>query len=227
LNVSITRELTVITTDPDPTGHMPVPSLEQMGETVAELSAYPHPLYAVRFDTTADDYNGDDEVRRQVEIGPEADVIGSDILDRPGMHTVMLDIDGPVAALPYQGGGGSAVFLGLTADPFAFRKSSHIEAVSELLVSSGIATAAGWVPTLPGKGEALAFRTTHAVHVVPTSTPGHHHLYVDAPVTLAELLALMNRLVVVNVIERGYADASANRGAAHLRLPWVRKGGVQ
>lgn len=75
--------------------------------------------------------------------------------------------------------------------------------------------------------------TRHAVlldidypaYVVESSTPGHHHVYLDVPNGVAhddymELVALLGR---IGVVEPGYAEVSVKRGHTDLRLPWVRK----
>jgi len=62
-------------------------------------------------------------------------------------------------------------------------------------------------------------------HLVPSSTEGHSHLYIDVPGGVKhedymELVALLGR---IGVIEDGYAAVSLRRGFTDLRLPWVAK----
>lgn len=61
-------------------------------------------------------------------------------------------------------------------------------------------------------------------HLEPSSTPGHHHLYIDTFITWEQYERLLDALVECKVIEPGYAAASIRRKATHLRLPWVKKG---
>lgn len=61
---------------------------------------------------------------------------------------------------------------------------------------------------------------------VPSSTPGHGHLLINAKLTQHEWLRVMNLLASVGVIEQGYREMSEKRGYASLRLPWVKKEGV-
>jgi hypothetical protein len=61
--------------------------------------------------------------------------------------------------------------------------------------------------------------------LVPSSTPGHSHLYIDTPMDWAKYVRLLDALRDAGVIEYGYAEASKARGYTALRLPWVRKGG--
>lgn len=60
-------------------------------------------------------------------------------------------------------------------------------------------------------------------HLVPSSTPGHSHLYIDVKVPWHTYLRLLSALADAGVIERGYVGASKKRGGTFLRLPWVKK----
>lgn len=60
--------------------------------------------------------------------------------------------------------------------------------------------------------------------LIPSSTPGHNHLYVDARMTTDQLETLLDALTAAGIIEPGYANASKSRGYTSLRLPWVKKG---
>lgn len=62
--------------------------------------------------------------------------------------------------------------------------------------------------------------------LVPSSTPGRFHLYLDKPMTWAVYAKLLSALADAGVIERGYADACEARGASFVRLPWVKKDDV-
>ena len=59
--------------------------------------------------------------------------------------------------------------------------------------------------------------------LVPSSTKGHSHLYVDTKIPTATYFALLDALADADVIQRGYAEASKRRGGTALRLPWVKK----
>ena len=60
-------------------------------------------------------------------------------------------------------------------------------------------------------------------HLTPSSTPGHHHLFLDLPIPTEKYLDLLDALAVAGVIEQGYAEASRRRGFSAVRLPWVAK----
>lgn len=59
--------------------------------------------------------------------------------------------------------------------------------------------------------------------VIPSTTPGHGHLYIDKPMTWDQYERLLNVLAEVGIIEQGYANASIERQHTAVRLPWVKK----
>ena len=60
-------------------------------------------------------------------------------------------------------------------------------------------------------------------YLVPSSTPGHSHLYVDTAIPQDRYFKLLEALADCGVIQRGYAESSIRRGGTALRLPWVKK----
>lgn len=62
--------------------------------------------------------------------------------------------------------------------------------------------------------------------LVPSTRPGHSHLYIDVAVPEEKYFALLDALADCGVIESGYANASKKKGGTFLRLPWVKKGDV-
>lgn len=61
------------------------------------------------------------------------------------------------------------------------------------------------------------------VHVLPSSTPGHNHLYIDKEMTWSQYSKLLGVLADVGIIERGYARACESRKHSAVRLPWIKK----
>lgn len=59
--------------------------------------------------------------------------------------------------------------------------------------------------------------------LVPSSTPGHSHLYLDVPMTWKQYKLLLGALRDVGIIQEGYYQASLARGHSDVRLPWVKK----
>lgn len=59
--------------------------------------------------------------------------------------------------------------------------------------------------------------------LVPSSTPGHYHLYIDAEVSWEAYARLLKAFVEAGLVEKGYLGASLSRGFSSVRPPWVRK----
>ena len=63
----------------------------------------------------------------------------------------------------------------------------------------------------------------HAVRVIPSSTGGHSHLFIDVTLTWGDYLKLLDVLVEIGIVQPGYVNASRARGYTAVRLPWVSK----
>ncbi len=59
--------------------------------------------------------------------------------------------------------------------------------------------------------------------LVPSSTGGHYHLYIDTPCHWHEYEALLVALADCGIIEPGYADASIRRKQTFVRKEGVKK----
>lgn len=59
--------------------------------------------------------------------------------------------------------------------------------------------------------------------LVPSTTPGHHHLYLDIDVPWEQYEVLLKALAGARIIEAGYLLAALERKATFARLPWVKK----
>ena len=59
--------------------------------------------------------------------------------------------------------------------------------------------------------------------VIPSSTEGHCHLYIDKELEWKDYKKLLNVLADLGIIEHGYRGASLARGYSALRLPWIKK----
>lgn len=77
----------------------------------------------------------------------------------------------------------------------------------------------------PRNRHAVILDIDYAAYVVPSSTPGHNHLYLDVPGGVAhdDYMELLAALSKCGVVEPGYAEVSIKRGHSDLRLPWVSK----
>lgn len=61
------------------------------------------------------------------------------------------------------------------------------------------------------------------VTLLPSSTKDHYHLYIDKPMTRRQMLKLLKTMRDVGIVEEGFYRAARKRGAAAVRLPWIRK----
>lgn len=61
------------------------------------------------------------------------------------------------------------------------------------------------------------------VKVVPSSTPGHGHLFIDKDLTWEQYDRLLNLLAEIGILEDGYVRAAERRGFTAVRLPWIKK----
>ena len=59
--------------------------------------------------------------------------------------------------------------------------------------------------------------------LIPSSTGGHYHLYIDVPMPWGKYKRLLKTLAHVGIIEPGYYKAACSRKATFLRLPWIKK----
>lgn len=63
------------------------------------------------------------------------------------------------------------------------------------------------------------------VMVVPSSTRGHHHLYIDHEMPWENYSLLLWVLQHVGILQPNYVRACLARRESFLRTPWTRKGG--
>ena len=61
------------------------------------------------------------------------------------------------------------------------------------------------------------------VYLVPSSTPGHSHLYINVGMSFEEYAQILRALTEAGVVEEGYGEASFRRGRSDVRLPWIQK----
>lgn len=59
--------------------------------------------------------------------------------------------------------------------------------------------------------------------LIPSSTPGHSHLYIDRLLSWPQYEKLLAALADAGIIERGYYDTAVKRKATFVRLPWIKK----
>ena len=61
------------------------------------------------------------------------------------------------------------------------------------------------------------------VLVVPSTTPGHSHVYIDHELSWDNYLRLLAVLVDVGLVQQGFYNSALRRGTTLLRLPHVAK----
>lgn len=59
--------------------------------------------------------------------------------------------------------------------------------------------------------------------LIPSSTPGHFHLYLDKSMTWSQYERILKALALGGVIEQGYGEASRARKASFVRDPEIVK----
>lgn len=59
--------------------------------------------------------------------------------------------------------------------------------------------------------------------LIPSSTEGHFHLYIDRAIPRDKYLAMLKAMADAGVVEKFYAEAAEMRGATFVRPPWVKK----
>lgn len=59
--------------------------------------------------------------------------------------------------------------------------------------------------------------------LVPSSTPGHFHLFIERGMTWRRYRRLLRALGRAGILERAFVRASLRRGYTAVRVPWERK----
>lgn len=63
-------------------------------------------------------------------------------------------------------------------------------------------------------------------YLVPSSTEGNSHLYLDVRLSDDQMWKLCDLLAEVGILQPGYVSACKARGYTSVRLPWVKKAEV-
>jgi hypothetical protein len=58
---------------------------------------------------------------------------------------------------------------------------------------------------------------------VPSTTPGHYHVYMDYPILFSDYMIRLYYLTTLDIVEHGYGRASRKRGATFVRMEHVKK----
>lgn len=60
--------------------------------------------------------------------------------------------------------------------------------------------------------------------LLDSSTPGHHHLYIDKEVDEDKYFKLLDALVDAGLVQKGFAWSARKNGQTYVRKPGVKKG---
>jgi hypothetical protein len=60
--------------------------------------------------------------------------------------------------------------------------------------------------------------------LIPSSTPGHFHLYLDRSMPWADYEKFLRVCGEVGILEPGYVSVSVERKHTAVRVPWLKKG---
>jgi len=112
---------------------------------------------------------------------------------------------------------------GMEPDPMANLEETTSLNDAEIIASEPRATSFDKAFGLTPK-HMVMFDCDVPVMVIPSSTPGHSHIYFpNNYVAKDQLFNLLDAMADCGIVEPGYAAASKARGFTSLRLPWVRK----
>jgi len=108
-------------------------------------------------------------------------------------------------------------------EPMIDREEADLEKAN--IVSSLIKPKVDFLADPNDKRHILAIDLDIPATLISSSTPGHHHLYIETKEGIPHhrYMALLHALADAGVIEEGYAQVSIARGHSDLRLPWVSK----
>jgi hypothetical protein len=81
----------------------------------------------------------------------------------------------------------------------------------------------GFLDLLGGPNHKVVLDIDLPARLLPSSTPGHHHLFIDKAIPWDDYVNLLEALAACGLVERGYVYASKERGYTCVRLPWVKK----
>lgn len=94
---------------------------------------------------------------------------------------------------------------------------NHCQRVSDIRDANLISSLTNWGTHMP------AIDIDLPVHVLPSSTEGHFHLYIEHELTWKQYKELLAVMVKCGIVEEGYFKAALSSRMTLLRKPGVRK----
>jgi len=125
-----------------------------------------------------------------------------------------------LSALP---SGLDALILSASHHHIDFSKHEYDPAGNHEVTDLGLAHVTGSRLKGTTNRHALLLDIDHPAWLLPSSTPGHHHLYVDIECGFDDLVNFLRAAERIGLVEKGYVACSRERGWTSLRLPWIRK----
>ena len=98
------------------------------------------------------------------------------------------------------------------------------EGVTDLSEANVVSSLAPDFPTIVSPWHRPVLDLDIPAFLVPSSTPGHSHLYIDHEVPDEVFWRLCDALAEAGILQEGYVSASKSRGYTSVRLPWIKKG---
>lgn len=166
-----------------------------------------------------DSYEEEREERWLAEE-PEATLIAS--LTTEGLHAPAIDIDHPVRFR--LGIGGGSLFFKAPAV-----KVRHWRRLLKMLNRCGLLTETRFrddLPSMPrifGRLDPMPPLPIDAtLTLVPSTSPGHFHLYIEKELRWDDYLRLLKAFVKAGLVEKAYCRSAARRGMTMLVKPGMR-----
>lgn len=92
------------------------------------------------------------------------------------------------------------------------------------LISSLLEESEGIDPfSTPGDKHALTLDIDMEARLLPSSTPGHYHLFIDRVLTWEQYVVVLQALAFAGIIEDGYFRAALRQKQTYVRKPGVTK----
>lgn len=130
----------------------------------------------------------------------------------------MTSDDAPVTPLWHPGLAGRRWWLAATLNDLSATSEHLVELPAEARLDANL------VSSLCTDGRhAPELDLDHRAVLVPSTTPGNAHLYIDEPLTWAQYRALLRGLHRAGLIDASVYWRSLDRGATYVRPPWVQK----
>jgi len=150
-----------------------------------------------------------------------ANLVTSEVRDKPGFHRILLDLDYGASVITL--GGITRLRANCNPGIGMMRNQQELKHVMDVACIPRPGSTPQ-ITSLDGAWKAmLEIDIDHPIYFGPSSTKGHYHAIIAHDIPWSMYTAVLTTLSTVGVIQPGYAKASIKKGYAALRPPWVRK----